>query len=375
MSKVKTVSMKKKLVDNNMSDMFKDIFTDKCDINKVQEKYVKITDIFKKLISKLQIFIDGPFFKNHENYGKLWKDDFVSFKKTVNKLLSKVFEAKKHIKEYESIDLSSYTDVLIISKDEQNYDKKYAENIQKFANDKEFAEENIRKEYSEIKNLDEVKKIIILSKDCLFYKEKWMDPNKLDDKWILEQPGLSFKPFNYISDLDLKLLWLDENIDEKDRKYIYLTFSILLKLSHQLWTIITSPDVDMKKYTEIIEKSINEIRNIPELNRCSRAFKKIKNSMHLLEDKFPEYYKDSISSKDPTAMIGNFIVDVSNNEKMDASLLLEFKKIINFYKKQKELSKHQNDPKLDKIFESLQSKINIYDSYKNKVDKTTGQLK
>jgi hypothetical protein len=87
--------------------------------------------------------------------------------------------------------------------------------------------------------------------------------------------------------------------------------------------------------------------------RAGKAFKKIEESVELLQNNFGGYYKDFISTKNPSIIIENFILDCSKeqNENMDLDLARQFKKIAMFYKK-KSAGKIK-DPRINQIFEML----------------------
>ena len=133
--------------------------------------------------------------------------------------------------------------------------------------------------------------------------------------------------------------------------------SILFNKCHEIYKIITSPDIDVSKFSKIIVESINKVRDLPELNRCKDAFNKIKESVALLENNFGDYYKDMQQSENPNTIIENFIIDVSQGQNMNLSLMRQFRTIIGFYKKKS--SSKIKDPRVSKLFEGLNAKMDV----------------
>jgi hypothetical protein len=119
---------------------------------------------------------------------------------------------------------------------------------------------------------------------------------------------------------------------------------------------MTSPDIDVDEFVNVIVSSIDQIKNQPSLSRCTRAFDKIKESVHMLKDNFSEYYKDFLETKNSTIIMENFVIDVSKNTKKDPQLMQQFRKIISHYRS---LAKSNiQNPQLRALFERVNDQFN-----------------
>lgn len=238
--------------------------------------------------------------------------------------------------------------------------KKFDEYVKNCAEFEAFATElneltNVK--YKELKSHQLIKQLVLVCRELVVYAQ-YLNPDNLQDKWILDHPGLMFEPFAFTT-LDLKHIWNNEKATPTVRKYIMQVLSLMFNKCHQVYKIITSPDVDVKKFSMVIIQSINKVRTAPELSRCKEAFDKIEESVNLLENNFDDYYKDMIQSENPNTIIENFIVDVSQGQNMNLSLMRQFRQIINFYKKQSAKNGKIKDPKIKSLFDSLTSKMDI----------------
>ena len=126
---------------------------------------------------------------------------------------------------------------------------------------------------------------------------------------------------------------------------------MIYKTTYEIYEIITSPDIDISKFSDIIIQSIQQAKKM--IPRANRAFKKIEDSVELLKNNFQNYYKDFISTKNPTIILENFILDCSkeNSDDVDLDLARQFKRIVMFY--QKKSQGKIKDPRINQLFEML----------------------
>ena len=113
--------------------------------------------------------------------------------------------------------------------------------------------EELNAEYKEYKNNHCVRKIIITSSNLLSHK------NYIDDQldgFILKETGLSLCPFAFSTLFDLKDIWMCEETSDIAKKFILILIQKTLKIGIRLHEIINSPDIDIKKFSEIIIASI-----------------------------------------------------------------------------------------------------------------------
>jgi hypothetical protein len=220
--------------------------------------------------------------------------------------------------------------------------------------------EEINRVYRKLKENPSTKRLIIMCNRLEPHKLNFENPEKLRENFVNAEPGLDFKIFDF-SNLDLKYLWGVCEIPSSAKRYILALFADLYKHSHALYNLITSPDVDIKAFTEALITSLTDLKKQPKLSRCKRAFKRIEMSVDLLNDRFTDYYRESVVTQNPDTLVGNFIYDVSQQGKEDPKLMYEFKQIINFMREMSERNGKANDPKVKQIFAMLQENFNLMD--------------
>jgi len=317
MSKIKTI--KKKMVDDNLQDMFNQMVGGDGDANIVYDKYCKLRDNSKLVVKMMTDFANSNFFSTHEYY-KAWCDEIKEF----------VADTQKFVDRFEEFT------------DEDDHPKEFC------------------KLYKELKDDNHCKRMILVCREIMPYKKHILEMSK-KYKWITDHPGTTFVPFEF-TQLDLKFIFLNEDTSDREKQYIIIFMSVLFKKCYQIYKMTSTADVDVTKFSGVITAAIEKLKKIPELNRCTKAFKKITESTNLFEGNFDDYYADMVSSKNPSSMIENFIIDVSKDANFDASMMMQFKKIIAFYRKQQNSSKAKNDPRLNKLFSDLNDKMSILET-------------
>ena len=218
---------------------------------------------------------------------------------------------------------------------------------------KSWPSDNINALYKQFKINKAVQDIIITSSNLGKYKRYLIDINNLGDDFIKREPGLSFKPIAFTG-LDLKILWSSDKLSNMAKKYILSIISHTYNTGHKIYQLITSPDIDIKKFSEVLIKNIEKMKK--QIPRCNKAFDIIANSVHLLEDNFGGYYKTSVEAENPSIIIESFIIDVSMSQKANATVTTQFRKIIMFMKRQ---SANSKDPRVSKLFKILNSQFNM----------------
>lgn len=224
--------------------------------------------------------------------------------------------------------------------------------------------ENVVSIYKRLKENEHIQQYLILCKNLIKYKEYIGDKQNLDGSFIAEAPGheLYLLPF---SDINFKFLfdhYLDDNIRKPEeiqnaKLYILMTLNMIFISVYDIYKLITTPDIDIEKFSEVIISAIKESKK--QIPRCDAAFKIIANSAEMLKSNFNDYYKDFVISKNPTIIMENFILDISKSTNMNNDTMRQFKKII-FHYRQKANSRPK-DPKLDMIFESLDKIMSMMD--------------
>lgn len=235
----------------------------------------------------------------------------------------------------------------------------WANDLSKFSSDvKEVLE---LKTYPEIKEHDTTKRVILVCENLTEYKHildkipKMPADEKLPISWVLNRPGPTFEPWSFTK-FDIKAIVTHPLATPTIRKYLLTMLATLFTKCYEIYEVTTSPDIDVKKFSEVIVSSMDKIKSIPKLSRCKDAFNKIAASVDLLENKFSDYYRDMVQSKNPNCIIELFIGDVARSQDdVSPTLIRQFKTIIEFYKEQS--AGKQKDPRVRKLFDSLNEKM------------------
>ena len=208
-----------------------------------------------------------------------------------------------------------------------------------------------------------IKNALMLEKErSASQKHNLEDKDQLSNNFIVKADGDFLKLFNF-SCLDFKQLYYHELMTPELSQYLLKVLYLVYSRSVNIVREITSPDIDVEKFSELLVRNIDEIRkHIP---RCDKAFDKIKQSVELLKNNFAEYYKDFISSQNPGIIIEHFVFDVAQNSEADMATTMQFKEIIKFYREHMQSS--VKDPKIKKIFKMVGENLDILESKCKKV--------
>lgn len=302
------VKMIKQNIDHQgMSEMFNQLLGDEksLDINIIKDKYLRLKSNIERISKLLESF-------HNTIYNKILKDQ---------------------------------SDIEI-----------YKKNIQGFITDcKQLFPENIEDSnlinfYKNIKENKVIKDCIHICKNLIIYKKYIENNDNLSDNFIKSSKTHELKIFSFCN-FDIKYIYTFIKVDESIKKYILIFLNMLYNTTYDIYQIITSPDIDISKFSDIIVQSIQQARKM--IPRANKAFKKIEESVELLKNNFQNYYKDFITTKNPTIIIENFILDVSkeNSGELDLDLARQFKKIVMFY--QKKSQGKIKDPRINQLFEML----------------------
>ncbi len=217
------------------------------------------------------------------------------------------------------------------------------------------SEDNLNKMYKDLKNCHAVKQIIITTSNLANYKKDLKDQKNINDRFIKRSPGFTLAPLSF-SALDLKTLWGIDALTENSKKFILTILHHAYNIGYDIYDITSSPDVDIKKFSQILVESISKLRK--QIPRCNKAFDVIENSIKLLEGNFKNYYRSSIAAENPAIIVENFISDVSKTQTADRMVTMQFKRIVLFLK---ERSSGITDPKVKNLFSMLNTQFNAMD--------------
>jgi hypothetical protein len=212
--------------------------------------------------------------------------------------------------------------------------------------------------YKGLKDNKQIKQMVITGSNLALYKKYLEDTTTttVNDTFIFKEPGLTLQPLAF-SGLDLKIIWNTDGFTETAKKFIMTILRRTYVTGIDMYDIITSPDVDIKKFSKILVDSIANMKK--QIPRCDKAFAIIEKSVEMLETNFKTYFRGSVEAGNPNIIIESFIMDISTTQKAGASVAGEFRKIVSFLR---EKGAGNNDPKVKKLFSMLNNQFSSLDS-------------
>lgn len=240
---------------------------------------------------------------------------------------------------------------------------KFVINLRKIFDNKEISIHEMVKLYKSIKEGHVIIEVVRLCRNLIQHKRYLVDKDNLSEQFIYREPGdeLCLFPF---SSLNFKYMFSYDELskNEKRKSYTMISLHLMYKITHSIYDITTSPDIDIKEFSKLIIKSINQAKK--SMPRCDKAFSKITESLDMLIENFSDYYKDFISTKRPEIIIENFMGDIINNvSETDLQCISQLRKIVSFYKDKAMKSNVKSNPMMERAFESIQEKFNMLDEY------------
>ena len=97
-------------------------------------------------------------------------------------------------------------------------------------------------DYVKLKNNNLTKQTILICKELTEYNKRLGN-----ERWIVDHPGLVFEPFAFTK-FDIKHLWNNELTTPAVKTYVLKIVGLLYDNCHAIYKIISSPDIDVKKF-------------------------------------------------------------------------------------------------------------------------------
>lgn len=208
-----------------------------------------------------------------------------------------------------------------------------------------------------------IKKCIVFCKNITKYK-KYLFNNAdhtsesssfvRNGSFITTMTILKVTPFEPSLKIDFRYLCIKYSLNNEMKKLIADLMADVYCAGHSIYKIIISPDIDVDAFVDKLMSQITAIKK--EIPRCSGAFSRIEKATSMLKNNFTDYYKAFVTSKDPNTILQSFIIDVSQQDGVDAKTAAEFSHILAFLRKK---SQKINDPKADKIMDKLGEHISM----------------
>ncbi len=163
------------------------------------------------------------------------------------------------------------------------------------------------------------------------------------------------------SKLDLRNLMVDS--EQRIRSIFATALEKLFTFGHEVYKIITSPDIDLDELVDMLSKSMESLEKQPRLSRCKMAFAKLKKSIGMLKENFGNYYKDYLQTGNSAIIMEHFVLDVSKDTKASPELAMQFKTIGNYYKEMSAHNGTSNDPRFKKLYSALDYNFSVLDKH------------
>lgn len=328
----------KSLKDKDLSEMFNQMLgAESADITIAYPKYQSLKNILEMLLKLTKIFSNSNFMKT---FG------FEENKAEIDRFLDK---SEKEFNELFSIDFSNYEWNLTLVEEE---DRKH-----------------FNETYEKMKECVLIQTFIKVCNNLIRYKKHLENNKELSYKFVNNISGVEFSPLPFTS-LNFKYIFEADNIDATAKKFTLTMLGKLYTLSYDLYKEFSKPDIDVDKFVEVITSNLGEVKK--RIPRCDKAFKKIEESVSMLKNNFGKYYRDFVETKQSTIIMENFILDVSNNTKADPELTLQFRKIINYYRKM--ASQNVTNPQVKQLFQKVEEKMKILEGNDNITRAENGDL-
>lgn len=193
------------------------------------------------------------------------------------------------------------------------------------------------------------------------YHPKRMKKKETKPNWGFIEELSNFHPLSYAKCIDFKFLWIQSSITKSKRKLLVGVLFNLYIYGSMIFDIMTSPDIDTKKLSELFIEAISAAKK--RLPGFEKAFKIIESATDLLDRKFNDYYRDSVrNNKNSMVFIEDFICDLAD-ENTDAVSRAQLKKLA--FKLKEMISQspdYKNNPSVQTLVVLMDKAINQIDS-------------
>jgi len=342
--KIKSKVVKSTLQNKDVIDMFHGVIgTDGASISIIHPKYELIETNIKRFLQVLDILHNVKFMC----YFEAFRDNLDMYLFSLRRQFIDAFKAPS----LEPYFAASNEIVHKLSPVSRDYTKIPVDVVNAF-----------NEIYAEIKKCNLINTVIETCKNLIQYKKSIEDINDLKDKFLLKG-GMNFSPLPFLI-FNFKKIYIDDRLSEDNKDFILTILHKLYTISHEIYDTLSSPDIDVNEFVTIIMSSIDDVKK--QIPRCDQAFNKISESVGLLKGNFNSYYKDYISSNNPTIIMENFVLDVSKNTRSSPVLTAQFRKIIAHYRKI--ASQQANNPKLQTLFQQVDKNFQELEKQRKKAD-------
>lgn len=340
------------LNDDSMSSLFQQLLgTDKPDPDIIVPKYNKVIDTTRRIVRLLEAFDNS---KLHDVYDGMAKhsEEIADF--------CRMLKLLEHVPEPESSPSSSTTapeqDADTGADTGADTDTAPTDDGKSEGKQPQPTPEQVVDLYLSIKDSQPIRELIDTCKTLIQSKTAIM-AEPIDVGFVDRIPGVTYHPLTFTT-LNFKVLWASPKTTPELRNYIATVLKVMYTKTYDIYKQVTSADVDVNKFSELIMTSITKVRKM--IPRCDDAFDRIAKSVDLLKGNFDGYYRDFVQTQNPLTLVTNFVYDVAKQDGVDSKVTFQFRKIMSFY--QKHTQGKIKDPRVKKVFELLSSNMSILEN-------------
>ncbi len=303
MQKVKSKAKKITVADDNgLGEMFGQLVSNESrEVAVTYAKYRRLGDSCAEILHILRVLKDSPLMKTEQIVDPQTRIDFIHYCDNAHREITETFSYHLAGGPFAHVENGSEEEI------------------------------NFHKKHDASKNTPFVRDCVNMCDALAAYKEYFSNVKKLNHSFVFSLPGTSWTPLP-VKSFNIK--------DVFARAPMANVYSFIVTVLHQLfinsmavYENVTSPDVDVNRFSELIIEYIGQLKKVPDLHRCGKAFSEIENSLGLLKNNFSTYYRDSLNSGDNYTIMENFLLDVSSNAPANPEVTRQFNTIINFYRK------------------------------------------
>lgn len=199
--------------------------------------------------------------------------------------------------------------------------------------------------------------------NLLSYRRHIQNEEQLSDVF-LRGAGSLCNPLDSLDAFNFKRVYFQSHLGDSDRHFILKIMSRLYKSTHDVYEAASMPDMDVDDFVQVVQSAMVDVRK--QIPRCEEAFRKIEESIGTLKDNFGQYYRDYISTSDPSIIMQNFVTDVAKDAKGSGRLAQQFRTIISHYRKM--AAQQSNDPQMRALFRRVDENFKALEQHRRQVD-------
>ena len=106
--------------------------------------------------------------------------------------------------------------------------------------------------FAAVKKCSIVNTAIVACKNLVVYKKSLEDQGALKDRFLTKGAGMSVAPLPDLTQVNFKQIYIDDRLSPGDREFVLIVLHKMYTISHDVYDAVSSPDVDVNEFVEII---------------------------------------------------------------------------------------------------------------------------